>query len=119
MIPCVPVFDYLSSPRICCYIASNIAFLNAHWIACIEETLLLGSLTEIIGNNTRLADCHHVDLVYFKDLVHLLHRKNNASIKWNSGARKARARTAWCNRNMLSIRKFHQLCNLFFVLGSD
>src|SRR5450830_1073366 len=119
MAPRAPVFYYLSSPCICCCIASNVAFLNAHRIPGVKQTLVCHSLAEVIGNNGRLTNCYHVDLIYFKDPVHLLHRENDPTVNWDSSARKARARTAWRNRDVLPVRQFHQLCNLLFVLGSD
>src|SRR5664280_3772209 len=119
MAPGAPVFDDLGPPCICCCIASNVAFLNAHRIPGVEQTLVCHSLAEVIGNNGRLTNCYHIDLVYFEDLVHLFQRKNDASIKWNGSTCKPRTCTSRRNRYMLSIRKFHQLCDLLFVLSLD
>src|SRR5450756_499527 len=103
MAPCAPVFDDLGSPCICCCIASNVAFLNAHRIPGVEQTLVCHSLAEVIGNNGRLTNCYHVDLIYFKDPVHLLHTENDPTMNWNSSAREARASTTWRDRNMLPV----------------
>src|SRR5450759_2846482 len=119
MAPRAPVLDDLGSSCICCDVAANIACLSTHGIPCVEKTLFCNSLAEIICNDTRLADCHHIDLVYFEDLVHFFQRKNDASIKWNGGTCKSRTGTSLCNRDMLCIRKFHELCNLLFVLSFD
>src|SRR5450756_1764150 len=117
MAPRAPVLDDLGSSCICCDVAANIACLSTHGIPCVEKTLFCNSLAEIICNDTRLADCHHIDLVYFKDLVHLLQRKNDASIKWNGSTCKSRTCASWGNGDVLCIRKFHQLGDLLFVLG--